>query len=460
MGSFDLRRPARTKGATRLHRAFAVWLTVAAMILVACGDGGSGTGSDPTTGQTGAAGTEDGGSAVSGDIVLYKGPFSENEEQQVGEVIDGFESQHPDVQVTFEQFDFEAMGQQFPTRFMGDDPPDVSTVPDLEFGKWVDRGAFEDLTPYVTDPAWSEHFEAIPDEVWDMAKGPDGKIYGVPWWGVVLSMLFVNTDLAEQAGVNVEDVSGSAESFAEAARKIGALDDETFGFSVRTDQANPASFDWAAWLHTSGARLLNEDWTACAANTPGAQNTLQLVADLIADEGLAPEPGAYDQQGLSELFVNGRVGIAHEASGFVSTITMENPDLQFEVAPIPPGTTGDHSTGMWGVGLLTMSSKSEDKDAAWELISYLSSPDVVVDYFSEVSLLPNRTDVSDRMFEDDPHSKKVVEEILPGAQGWQLHPDLNEMLGRAQPAFDRLYRGQADAAATLEEVCTAVEDVL
>lgn len=441
-----------------------VWLIIGTLLLVACGDGGStpeeadGTergATDAPTGEGDATPTTEG---LQGNLVLYKGPFSPDEEAQIGELIAGFQEQFPDVDVEFEQFDWEGMAQQFPTRFMSDDPPDVNAVPDLEYGKWVARGAFEDLTPYIEDPEWAEDFAAIPDEVWEIARGPDGKIYGVPWWGVVLSMLFVNTDLLEEAGV--EDFNASPEAFADAVRQIAELDDETFGFSIRTDQFNPAAFDWAAWLHTAGARLMTDDWSACAANTDGAQETFDLLAGLVSDGQVAPQPGAYDQQGLQDLFIAGRVGIAHAASGFVSTLREEAPDFEFDVAPMPPGTTGEHSTGMWGLGLLTMSSQSDDKDAAWELIKYLTSADVVVDYFTKTALLPNRTDVADRMFEGDRYSAKVVEDILPGAQGWQLHPDLYEMLGRAQPSFDRLYRGSASAAEALEELCEAVEGSL
>lgn len=436
------------------------WLTAGAMLLTACGDGSPDDGATdtPTQDATGDATGAAPGDTVEGSLVLYKGPFSPDEEAQIGELISGFQEGFPDVDVEFEQFDWEGMAQQFPTRFMSDDPPDVNAVPDLEYGKWVARGAFEDLTPYIEDPEWAEDFAAIPDEVWDIARGPDGKIYGVPWWGVVLSMLFVNNDLLAEAGV--EDFNSSSEAFAEAVRAVDELDEETFGFSIRTDQFNPASFDWAAWLHTSGARLLNDDWSECTANTEEAQQTFDLLSGLIADDQAAPQPGAYDQQGLQDLFLAGRVGIAHDASGFVSTLLEESPDFEFDVAPMPPGVGGAHSTGMWGLGLLTMSSQSEDKDAAWELIKYLTSADVVVDYFTKTALLPNRTDVADRMFEGDPYSAKVVDEILPGAHGWQLHPDLNEMLGRAQPSFDRLYRGDVTAADALEEVCSAVEGSL
>lgn len=427
------------------------WLLVGAILVGAC------AGSDVNTPADAPSAAVSPGD-LAGNLIFYKGPFSPEEEAQIGALISGFNATYPNVEVVFEQFDWEAMGQQFPTRFLADDPPDVNAVPDLEYGKWVERGAFEDLTPYVTSPEWAEEFAAIPEEVWDIARGPDGNIYGIPWWGVVLSMLFVNLDLLEQAGV--EDFNSSFDAFADAAKRVDELNENTFGFAIRTDQFNPAAFDWAAWLHTANTRLLTDDWTSCAANSSEAQETFAGLANLIAVEKLAPEPGAYEQQGLQDLFIEGRVGITHDASGFVSTLLAEDLNFEFDVGAIPPGAGGNQSTGMWGVGLLTMASKSQDKEAAWELIKYLTSAEVVVDYFTKTALLPNRTDVADRMFEGDPYSATVVDEILPGVRGWQLHPDLNEMLGRAQPSFDRLYRGQATAEEALAEVCGVVDEIV
>lgn len=440
----------------RRMSALGVSATGIASVLAACSGGGTQPTSAASPQATSSGGTA--GAQVSGDIVLYKGPFSENEAQQIEALLAGFNEQQPGISVTREEFAFEAMAEEFPTKFLSDTPPDVSTVPDLVYGQWVERGAFEDLTPYVADPSWQQEFGAIPEDIWDIARAADGKIYGVPWWGVVLAMLFVNRDLLERAGVT--DVNSSVDAFAAAARQVSDLGDDIFGFTIRTDQFNPAAFDWAAWLHTSGGRLLNDDWTACAVDTPGARQTFQTLSELISQDQASPPPGAYDAQGLQDLFVGGRVGIAHDDNGFVATLRDQDPGFEYDVVAVPPGPDGNHATGMWGVGLLTMSSRSQNKAAAWELMKYLTSADVVVEYFQQVSLLPNRTDVADRMFADDPYAAKVVQEILPGSQGWQLHPDLNEMLGRAQPVFDTLYRGQTPSAEALAEVCTVVEGVI
>lgn len=395
---------------------------------------------------------------LSGDIVLFKGPFSATEPKQVGQLIASFNAKFPNVKVKREQFAFEAMDSQFPTKFLSNSPPDVSTIPDIQYGKWVAQGVFEDLTPYVEAADWKSDHDAIPDRFWDIAKSKDGRIYGVPWWGVVLSMLFVNKGLMSQAGVT--DVNSSLEAFHDAATKIRALDSNKYGFAIRTTQANPAGFDWAAWMHAGGADLLNSDWTKCGVDTPDSRTTFQLLGDMQAKEKLSPAPGAYDEQGLHDLFRAGRVGMLHADNGFVATLRDNPPKFKYDVAAIPKGPGGDDAAGLWGIGLLTMSKKSKNKDAAWELIKHLSSADVVSKYFQEVSLLPNRTDLADRMFTNDPYTSKVLSDILPHVKGWQLHAKIGEMLGRSQPSFDSLYAGKKSADDALQAVCSAIDGLL
>ncbi|MCP9488130.1 MAG: sugar ABC transporter substrate-binding protein [Gaiellaceae bacterium MAG52_C11] len=436
-------------------RASALGLSAGAIssILAACGGDDEGGGGDTPQSGSGSEPAD-----LAGSLVLYKGPFSAEEPKQVSALLAAFGDKFPSVEVKREQFDWEAMATQFPTKFLSDSPPDVNTVPEIEFIKWVPRGVFEDLTPYVTDPSWKSEFDAIPTAFWDLAKSPDGKIYGVPWWGVILSMLFLNKDLLAEAGVT--DVNSSFAAFHTAAQKVGELDGDAFGFSIRTTQFNPAAFDWAAWLHAAGADLLNEARTACAANTAEAQQAFQMLSDMQAKEKLSPAPGAYDEDGLRGLFQAGRVAIHHGDNGYVHVLTGEPPDFEWDVAAIPRGPADEHPTGMFGIGHLTMSSKSENKDAAWELIKHLGSADVVAQYFEEVALLPGRTDLADRMYKDDPYTQKVLQDILPGVQGWRLHPKINEMLQRSQASFDALYAGDKTAEQALEEVCSVVENTI
>ncbi len=436
-----------------IARASSLGLSATAIgsLLAACGGSKSGT---STGGAVGAPAGKD----LAGDIVLYKGPFSPNEPKQIGELIASFTTKFPQVKVKREQFDFEAMDAQFPTKFLSDSPPDVNTIPDIEYGKWVAQDVFEDLTPYVTHSSWQQEHDAIPDRFWQIAKSKEGRIYGIPWWGVVLSMLYVNTDLLGQAGVT--DVNSSLDAFHTAARKVRGLGKSTYGFTIRTTQANPAAFDWAAWMHAGDADLLNADWTSCGIDTGDSRSTFQLLSDMQAKEKLSPPPGAYDENGLKDLFRAGRVGMLHADNGFVAVLRDTPPKFTYDAAAIPTGPGGPDAAGMWGVGLLTMSKKSKNKPAAWELMKHLSSADVVSDYFQKVSLLPNRTDLTDRMFKDDPFTAKVQREILPHVKGWQLHPKLGAMLGRSQPSFDKLYAGSKSAADALKEACSAIDSLL
>ena len=398
-------------------------------------------------------------SDLSGTIVYYKGPFAQNDAELMEQIIANFNQQYPNVEVVWEQFDWQQMDSQIPARMMSGSPPDVTYFVDNQYGEWIGRNILEDLTPLVTDPEYKSEYDAVRPDFWETARSrKDGLIYGVPYGGVLTSFLFLNLDLLEQAGVT--DVNSSVDAFHAAATAVRGLGDDIYGFSIRGAPYNPSAFDWTAWIHAAGTDLLNEDWSACAVNTPEAQQLFQRLSDMQTTEGLAPAPGAYDWTGLRDLWRGGKTGIMHDENTFISILREDPPDFNFDVAAIPQGPSGDTPTGMWNFGLLSIAKESQNKEAAWAFVQHLASAEEEARYFEQVSFSPCRTDLADVMYQDDPYMAKVQTDILPRSKGWQLHPQLNAMLGESQAHFDALYLGQQTAEETLGNVCAVIEGSL
>jgi ABC-type glycerol-3-phosphate transport system substrate-binding protein len=150
----------------------------------------------------------------------------------------------------------------------------------------------------------------------------------------------------------------------------------------------------------------------------------------------------------------------HDENTFISILVEDPPSFQFDVAAIPQGPGGNTPNGMWNFGLLSISKESQSKEAAWEFVKHLASAEEEARYFEQVSFSPCRTDLADVMYKDNPYMAKVQTDILPGSKGWQLHPQLNAMLGESQPHFDALYLGQQTAEETLGNVCAVIEGSL
>ena len=178
-----------------------------ALILVACGDGGTPTSSAPATGGTG-----DG--APSGEIrVVHAWAGAEGEAFQ--SVVDGFTEANPDVTVTLVQVPFDELNSQMIQQFAAGTPPDVvSTLPGL-----IHSLAAQDLLmplddvwdTWVADGEYSESIRTIASH--------EGSAYGVFFKGNVNGLIWHRNDTLEELGISEP---GSWDDFTAALDEIAA----------------------------------------------------------------------------------------------------------------------------------------------------------------------------------------------------------------------------------------------
>jgi multiple sugar transport system substrate-binding protein len=391
-------------------------------------------------------------------VVLYKGPFSGTESAQIGEIISTYQKKFPQVTVREELFDWQQMDQQLPTKLLSSSPPDVFYAVLDQYGKWAPKGVLEDLTPYVKHPSWKSEYDAVRPDLWNEATlTKDNKIYGVPWGGLPTSLLFVNTDLLQRAGVT--DFTSSYDAFRTACQRVSALQSGLYGMSIRQLIYNPAAFDWSAWMYDGGGSFFNQDQTKCALDTPGTEQTLQFLADLQNKDKVTPAPGAYDWNGLRGLWEAGKVAIQHDETTYVSILQKKSPGFKWDVSTLPIGP-GGKPVAHWLYGLLCIPKASQNKVAAWEFIKHAASATEEARYFQEVGFFPCRTDILGSMYTDNPVMTKVGKTVMPAVRDWPVHPKLTQMLTLAQPFFDSAYHGQITGAAALKQVSDGINGLL
>ena len=127
------------------------------------------------------------------------------------------------------------------------------------------------------------------------------------------------------------------------------------------------------------------------------------------------------------------------------------------VAQAPATTEGGKQTTMGNFGYATISEKSANKEAAWEVVKWWTSADVINPYAANIGLQTVRVDSS-----PDYSSKllqKVQEEYVPKVQGIQVVDNYYEMLTNLWPEVERAYRGEqsgADAMVKAGEIVTGL----
>lgn len=389
-------------------------------------------------------------------VRFYKGPFGPNEVELQEAIIVQFEAEHPEIDVVFETFDWPSMEQQI-TGALAGATHDVIYIPEGMYPKFAyEGGPLADLSPYVNDPSFKEQYDNI--LYWDVATSPDGFLGGVPNVWIPESNFVVNVDLLEAAGVP-DDWYTTMEGVRDAAIATNNPDEGIYGMAFRTGGlAQFSQHDWYGYVLRSGADYLTEDFTACGLNKPELVETFQWLVDLQNTDRVTPEFGAYTWQGLQGLFQEGKIAIMHDETTLAGILASNPPDFEFAFLPIPGNVKDVLLTFR---GFYAIPAASQNKDAAWEVIKYWTTPEVEVGYLnSTLGLYPALKDLGGlEVFPDNPVLQSGLD-LAQYAQGPQFHPQMVEFQNLVQPLFDEMMLGSLTPQQLIDEACVQIESRL
>jgi ABC-type glycerol-3-phosphate transport system substrate-binding protein len=130
--------------------------------------------------------------------------------------------------------------------------------------------------------------------------------------------------------------------------------------------------------------------------------------------------------------------------------------FEYDIFLQPPGTTGHSSFGNFGFFMIAEA--SENKDAAWEFIKYISSGPVLGAWAEQHGFAMMRGDVE--LYKDDPIYAKAQTEIAPVILGFQTHAKLREVLNAMWSEFEASLACQRSPEESITAAAEAVSRVL
>lgn len=249
----------------------------------------------------------------------------------------------------------------------------------------------------------------------------DGKLYAVPFTSSP-RVWFYNKDLIAQAGL--EDPYELAakgewtyEKLIEMSKKISALNDSTYGFSIWNYQSPN---DWNIlldWTWSNGASFFNEDMSTCTINTPEGIAALDMYKQCI-ESGLTPTPDS------SVDFASGQLGFTRNTISLKGTLGDVN--FNWDIIPNPSGSDKNAPVAV-GVAAYVVPKGALHKEAAMEAIKYITSKEMMSSDFLISSFSPLRASIlnSDRYLDQGgrPSSEALKLAILkPMSGSTRLYP--------------------------------------
>jgi multiple sugar transport system substrate-binding protein len=348
---------------TKQHWAAALAL-VMVLVLAACGRGDEDGGADGTDGgEPASQAAEVDTSNASGEIEVWA---MGAEGEALGAFAEGFMSEFPEVSVNVTPVPWDAAHDRIVNAIAGGEVPDVTMVGTTWMGEFATLGGL-DPTPANIDG--SQFFEGA----WETTV-VDGTSYAVPWY-VETRLVYYRTDLAEgaEAPATWDDLKALATTMQEAGAE--------YGISLQPGGTG-AWQTWMPFFWQAGGEIMAEDGTFTLDGEPCVEALTYY--DSYFTDGLTP-PAAEDVP-VEGRFANGEIASFISGPWMMSIVEDAGTDpATYTVAHQP---TEEAGTSFVGGSNLSVLADSDNKEAGWAFIEYLSRPDVQAAWYEQVSALP------------------------------------------------------------------------
>ncbi|WP_171208558.1 MULTISPECIES: ABC transporter substrate-binding protein [unclassified Ruegeria] len=301
------------------------------------------------------------GQSVTLDVTAWKG--NEAEPAGLAELIEKFESEHPDIDVELSYIGRLDTDTIIPPRLQGGNPPDVmmTDMPLVEV--WGNAGLLENLG---TDSEW---YGRIPESL-QAALTLNGNAFIMPLEVIGMGN-FANMDLLAQAGV--EEMPTTLDELKSA---CGALADEGINPMIFTGGFQAPLFLIANGLETTtnaAASLGSGD--AKFAEDAAFNQGIDLIRDLIDARCFDPSLQAGLDPWSTALteFQGGNFAMMPQGAWNIAAFKQID-GLNFAFGPIPTSQPSGVALDLFGIGW-SIASGSENKDAARTFVDWFAQPE-------------------------------------------------------------------------------------
>lgn len=359
---------------------------------------------------------------------------------------------------------------------------DVVAIDGIWVGEFAEAGYIKPVAdvagPDVVDK-W-EGWSQIPETVQGVMKFND-KNYGIPQ-GTDGRVIFYNKKVFAAAGLPADWQPTSWAEIISAAEKLKAAGVPIpIQLNAGTAMGEATSMQGALPLLVGTGKEIYTDgkWLG---DTPELRAVLQTYADIYGSKKLGDPLLQQEEKGRDKSFTDfakGEVGILLEGDYFWRGVIepkngsapMATRDADVGYVKIPAeapgkGVKGQDFVSMSGGGGSVLNPKTKCPAAAWALLSFMSSKDMVTSGLQGDARLTARQDVNDEVLKDDPMLSFIANDVVPitaTRPGLALYPQVSMALqeatgevasGTSVDAAAKKYQAAVEKIAGKENVAT------
>lgn len=370
--------------------------------------------------------------------------------------VDDLKARHPelDIEVQFEGVSYDDLRRKSLLTLQAGQGFDIIQIDNIWLGEFVDGGLIRDVTDYFN--AWDKK-DDVPEFFLKTASW-DGKVWGL-WIHSDIRTLHWNKELFRKFGLDPEKPPTTWDELVAAAQKCTNPPDN-WGYAFPGGQEEATAERWYPFLWQLGGQILTDDNKSAAFNSDAGVKSLSFLGDLVNKYKVTPSDIAtivYDD--LEMLVITGQqycmgivVGTGYLPEG---TDQYKNPEEYVKVRGatfLPVGPGGKRATGAGGY-IMTVSSKSEHPELAWELITLATEPENAGPYWWTEGRVPTRQSALDDVetFSKQQAYYDIIAQSVPIANLSPQVPEYPQFLPYIITAVQRVILGQTDAKTALDE---------
>jgi multiple sugar transport system substrate-binding protein len=342
---------------------------------------------------------------------------------------------------------FTDFNQQLTTAIAAGETPDLIIVDNPDNARYAAAGALEDLTGYVNE--WGQADQYLPGP-WNSTLW-EGKNYGIPL-GSNTVVLWINTDLATAAGLDINDPPKTWDEFETWAAAMTDKANGVYGTALLAKKDETGTFLFLPWVLQNGGNIDKLD-------SPESIEALAFWTDLV-NKGYAPQSAVTD--GFGEIytqFTSGKAGMMISGTWNVNSIPKDAPDLKWMVATLPYSKQPASSLGgeNWA-----MMANGQQPDGAWEFLKFVTNVDYGTKLTDCMGYIPSRKDVLAQVADksaNDPTMLVFLKQMESAAARGPL-PNWSDVSAFVQQAIQEALSGQKTPEQAMQDAAAQVNPIL
>jgi multiple sugar transport system substrate-binding protein len=362
-------------------------------------------------------------------------------------VLDKYMKEHPNVSITFESVPNQ-YSEKLLSQFAIGDAPDIIMVGDSQVPLFAKNGGLADLTAF-SKGANGINKNDFYEDVLKFGMYKD-KLYAMPKDWTNMAVIY-NKKLFDEAKLPYPEAGWTWEQMYDTAKKLTKRDgNKTVQWGLKLPGADQRRVHPLVFAYSDGIVSPDGQTYEGYMNSKDMVKAMQLFNDAYHKDKITPSSSDTDSFKGIDLFASGKVAMELNGRWPIENY-LKNPELKFGTVSLPAGPKGGGNVifyGGWGIY-----EKSKNKDAAWDVIKFMSSKGGAETFgdFAFVGYKPvaeakgQPTDPNFKAFMDDMKNIKIVPEFLDPDYPKTGQPPFKQVLEKL------LLSGNVDIQKTLDE---------